>query len=100
MLKNGYWFAVTVGIQLHSKCRGRVEDVVRDPRDREVVDEETQPEHGVGGGQSQPPRPGQLEVRGLNSSHLVEAPQHLAQTETLALETFCDHYNYHQNTRN
>ena len=38
MLKNGNWFAVTVGIHLHSKCRGRVDDVVGDARHGEGVD--------------------------------------------------------------
>ena len=57
MLKNRYWFAVTVGIHLHAKCRGRVEDIVGDPRDREVVDEETEPEHGAGGRDTEPAWP-------------------------------------------
>ena len=57
MLKNRYGFAVTVGIHLHSKCRGKVEEIVCDPRDREVVDEETEPEHGAGGRDTQPAWP-------------------------------------------
>ena len=41
-------------IHLHSECGGRVENVVSQTGDGEVVDAEADQEHGVGAGESQP----------------------------------------------
>ena len=91
MLKNGNWFAVTVGIHLHSKCRGRVDDIVGDARHGEVVDQQAQPEHRGGAREPQPARPGQLEVGGLEPRHLVDTSQHLEHTPG-SLHTDQRHY--------
>ena len=77
VLENGNGFGVTIVVELNTKGRGRVEDVVGYTGDGEIVDEEGEAEHGVGGGDPQPAWPGEMEVRRKESDHLEHGAHHL-----------------------
>ena len=70
-------FGVPIGVQLDTECWRGVEDVVRQPGDREVVDQQAEAEHGVGGRDTQPAWPRQQEVWRLEAGALKQATWHL-----------------------
>ena len=75
-LHDGNWTAITILVQLHPEGGGRVDDVICEARDAEVVDDEADKEHDVRTGQPEPGGPGETQFWRLQWGQSEQGPQH------------------------